>query len=265
MPQSSYWCHLRPEVYCILSSRNSVGEEENPLGFSQNVHQLVTLQYVFRWWSLTLRMCSCRSSTDRWSKKGPITSHGTHQFDQRVTWVHYQRSQHKNSHAEIVITNSMGFTQKIPSGTELGQVSELSLIDNKIPMKNSSQERMTSTTSKSYLQDWRPEGIYYLKMFIKTFLSKQDRDLQCVPPDLLTMIVHHRSVFSLEEDKRGETNLLQCSIWQQYWIIFLPNIILTVCSICCTTRWCRKQVQFHLLTFPGTDSPVVWNRQFSIL
>ena len=33
-----------------------------------------------------------------------------------------------------------------------------------------------------------------------------------VPPDLLTMIVHHRSVFSLEEDKRGETNLLQCSI-----------------------------------------------------
>ena len=63
--------------YCILSSRNSFGEEENPLSLSQNVHQLGSLQYMFSWWTLTLRKCSCHSSTDRWSNKWP-TSHGTH-------------------------------------------------------------------------------------------------------------------------------------------------------------------------------------------
>ena len=63
-------------------------------------------------------------------------------------------------------------------------------------------------------------------------LSKQDWDQpQYEKEDLLTMLVQYLSAFSLEEDKQGETNLVQS----------IPETLQTTlrsCSICCTTRDC---------------------------
>lgn len=122
---------------------------------------------------------------------------------------------------EIILTNPTGITQQLKGGINLGHASEVEVISHaslnsgmddtgKIPRgggNDKEADHLTSVLTVKILDAAsRKEKLGKLLAEVRAALKWQDKD------KLLQFLLKNRQVFALDEEERGETNLVQMTI-----------------------------------------------------
>jgi len=114
-------------------------------------------------------------------------------------------SLYKEENPHIVVVNSTGFTQTLPHGTTVGKVVECSEVTPTAQEDLNASEnsvRVHAVMSHDEIA-WRQQKLQHL---LKDDISNPQRD------ELHPVLLQYHDVFSLSEDDRGETDIVQMTI-----------------------------------------------------
>ena len=108
---------------------------------------------------------------------------------------------------QAVLTNITGFTQTLPAGTEVGTVSQCEEV--KPNAVNPQADNSKARVNKVISQDSIDSRIEKLRMWISEGTNMPNSSER---KKLNTLLSEYHEVFSLEDDERGETDLVQLTI-----------------------------------------------------
>ena len=120
----------------------------------------------------------------------------------------------KDGTAQIVITNSMGFTQRLDQRLDIGTLEEVEVVNSNMDTPKEDEETgvQCDKTEKDTVVNavttvsWRQHKVR--EMFQNNLsLPELEKEEFCQ-----FLMDHHHTVFSLEDNERGETNLIQLEI-----------------------------------------------------
>ena len=125
-----------------------------------------------------------------------------HDYVPAVTATQALLNTNKDGHARIEICNERGFTEKIPVDTVVGEVTEVQVIEsveNEL-IRDEAVVGMVTTGSNSERKQKLTETIEVVN------LSEPERTL------LLDLLRDYHDIFALEENDRGQTDLIQLEV-----------------------------------------------------
>ena len=124
----------------------------------------------------------------------------------------------EGGHAQVLLTNSMGFTQQLEAGIWLGHATEATIMET-APSTDDHQLNSLPTnadhipTSTADVRTVMTQDVADRKRKLGEFLSAEGASLQLQDRDkLFQFLLAHHDVFAIDEVDRGETDLVQMAI-----------------------------------------------------
>ena len=120
--------------------------------------------------------------------------------------------------AQVLLTNSMGFTQQLEAGIWLGHATEATIME-KAPSTDDHRLDSPPTnadhtpTSTAGVRTVTTQDVADRKRKLGKFLSAEGASLQLEDRDkLFQFLLAHHDIFAIDEGDRGETDLVQMTI-----------------------------------------------------
>ena len=124
----------------------------------------------------------------------------------------------EGGHAQVLLTNSMGFTQQLEAGIWLGHAIEATIMETAPSTDDHRLDSLPTNadhtpTSTAGVRTVTTQDVADRKRKLGDFLSAEGASLQVQDRDkLFQFLLAHHDIFAIDEGDRGETDLVQMTI-----------------------------------------------------